>query len=628
MQIWQEFFILAANIGSRQNQNPNQQQQDQEGEYGDDDGELYNDEGDSASRTAAAQHPAAPDESSANFFESIRHAQASSPQKGRRGDGKEDDGNGELYDDAGTSWAAMESPFERLKKEIAQHAPSGEQSMSQAEIALARAARARADAKRKQREEDGVRGDTNDRDVDAAVDETADDFAAKARLALDDDDVADGTPPPPRSPAKLRATPRLLHRVLQSEQSKANTRQGSAKWDGVADLTKTPLRGGGGGGSRKGRSVAPAPQSSSSHAPLDAADTSSDSSLAWPPPGMSPPVTMQFSVPRSRFAKTPAKEAAKMLMDDLLRTAEAGPETARREMERRRRHQQQAAGERLQAGPTAGSSTTQATPLKKGPLGRVRGGRRDSMPTPPTITRVVGADKRKPAPLDDTLDDSLPDFSRNTPMSAASGQGGRAAMLLDEGEDGGGDDGADDLADLTAGPLATAAVVDARRPTDLDSLLSQQHTHRATSDDEESESDSEDSDDDDDDSDDSVGVAGHTQGPRPRAAAPSARSMANLDNDTLFGIGASSSSRTSANTTRDGVSPLQPTQPPRPAASSSSTARDAFQLRGGQLEDTVRGGKLLEERDLTYSAPSPTPAPTQAGVRARGSGGGGGGGGV
>lgn len=36
---------------------------------------------------------------------------------------------------------------------------------------------------------------------------------------------------------------------------------------------------------------------------------------------------------------------------------------------------------------------------------------------------------------------------------------------------------------------------------------------------------------------------------------------------------------------------------------------DQFKLIGAQLEDTIRGGRLLDEKDVTFSAPSPTPAP-------------------
>ena len=39
--------------------------------------------------------------------------------------------------------------------------------------------------------------------------------------------------------------------------------------------------------------------------------------------GMSPPKTMQFHVPQSRLVQTPAREASKRIVDDLLLTAGA-----------------------------------------------------------------------------------------------------------------------------------------------------------------------------------------------------------------------------------------------------------------------------------------------------------------
>jgi hypothetical protein len=59
-----------------------------------------------------------------------------------------------------------------------------------------------------------------------------------------------------------------------------------------------------------------------------------------------------------------------------------------------------------------------------------------------------------------------------------------------------------------------------------------------------------------------------------------------MDNDTLFGVGKLS--------TRGGPS--------------GAGAGGADFKMIGQVEDTVQGGKLLDdEKDLTYSAPSPTP---------------------
>lgn len=101
--------------------------------------------------------------------------------------------------------------------------------------------------------------------------------------------------------------------------------------DGIADLRHTPLRGRAHG-----------------------MDQGEDDSLAWPD-DMSPPVTVQMSVPRSRHSIAPQPSAR--LVDDVLRSAESARDRSARRQ------------------------SVVGTPL-------VRRGRRDSLPTPPTITKV------------------------------------------------------------------------------------------------------------------------------------------------------------------------------------------------------------------------------------------------
>ncbi|WFD28751.1 hypothetical protein MNAN1_003765 [Malassezia nana] len=122
-------------------------------------------------------------------------------------------------------------------------------------------------------------------------------------------------------------------------------------WNGIADLRRTPLRG-------------------ACHA--RAMDEDDDTSLAMPD-GMSPPVTMQFSVPPSTYLKTPAREAARRVVDDLLRSVGADDADA--------------SGDAPSRAPpsSARRKSVVETPLTK---------RRDSLPTPPTITKVY------PAPAD------------------------------------------------------------------------------------------------------------------------------------------------------------------------------------------------------------------------------------
>ncbi|KAI3617926.1 hypothetical protein CBS9595_003835 [Malassezia furfur] len=112
-------------------------------------------------------------------------------------------------------------------------------------------------------------------------------------------------------------------------------------WDGIADLRTTPLRPG---------------------ARSDVNDTSMRS-----PHGMSPPpMPTRLATPHSRWAQTPAKEAARLAVDDVLRSAAHEEEAASPPRSARRK-------------------SVVGTPLPKRTPSRSR---RDSLPTPPTITKV------------------------------------------------------------------------------------------------------------------------------------------------------------------------------------------------------------------------------------------------
>lgn len=100
------------------------------------------------------------------------------------------------------------------------------------------------------------------------------------------------SPSTPRPLAEVQSlAPRTAFRSSNAPESKP------ASWNGIADLRAAPVRAAG---------HTPAPVS-----PVRAGSRSG-----------SPPVTMQFSIPRSKWLKTPAKEAARQVVDDLLRTAE------------------------------------------------------------------------------------------------------------------------------------------------------------------------------------------------------------------------------------------------------------------------------------------------------------------
>lgn len=133
-------------------------------------------------------------------------------------------------------------------------------------------------------------------------------------------------------------------------------------WNGIADLRKTPLR-----------------NAHTYHVSRAAGD---DESL---PEGMSPPAAASYSVPKQKYRQTPAKEAARLVVDDVLRSVH----------------------DEVPSQPTPARSgrrkSVVGTPLTKRTPGRSR---RDSLPTPPTITKSVrpGAEGELPGMLDKMLD--------------------------------------------------------------------------------------------------------------------------------------------------------------------------------------------------------------------------------
>ncbi|KAJ9477744.1 Protein SDS23 [Pseudozyma hubeiensis] len=222
---------------------------------------------------------------------------------------------------------------------------------------------------------------------------------------------------------KIQATPR-------SSQSKSNpfAPPSVRMWDGIVDLRKTPL-------TSKIKGTKSTKTSSSNKrggaSKKDAqgedegewdSDSSDKDSLGWPA-GMSPPVTMQFSVPQSRYAQTPAKEAAKMMVDDLLRSVGASSPAARAWPKSASKNR---AGQAVAEHAASSRKQPVATPLRMGRKEAKQrdrqsgaGRRRNSIPTPPTLT------KRGPSlSQEDTLNSS------NAPSANASS----AAMLMDADE--------------------------------------------------------------------------------------------------------------------------------------------------------------------------------------------------
>lgn len=258
------------------------------------------------------------------FFQSLRHAKASSPAA--RGNAARQGG----ADDTAASWAPVESPFERLKKDVeSQLGSRGDVTESSAILESHRAQRERA-----------MRGETEQVRRGIAALHTG----SEGSSSLAEPPKVSARPSGAAAPDAARRTPKkstpLLRKVLANEQRRASpggaiprvtaTPRGAAKrgnpfgpssaraqasspameppmsvrrWDGIADLRKTPLA-----SARKIRNKAAGPskgdkeQKGAKPDEWDDSDSDDEASLAWPA-GMSPPVTMRFSVPQSRYHK-------------------------------------------------------------------------------------------------------------------------------------------------------------------------------------------------------------------------------------------------------------------------------------------------------------------------------------
>jgi DASH complex subunit ASK1 len=271
------------------------------------------------------------------FFQSLRHAKASSPAA--RGSNARQGG----ADDTGASWAPVESPFERLKKDVeSQLGSRGDVTESSVILESHRAQRERA-----------MRGETEQvrRGIEALH------TGIEGSSSLAEPPEMSARPSAAAAPEAARRTPKkstpLLRRVLANEQRRASpggpiprvtaTPRGAAKrgnpfgpasaraqasspameppmsvrrWDGIADLRKTPLA-----SARKIRSKAAGTakgdkaQKGAKPDDWDDSDSDDEASLAWPA-GMSPPVTMRFSVPQSRYHKVRWRDSCASVLAD------------------------------------------------------------------------------------------------------------------------------------------------------------------------------------------------------------------------------------------------------------------------------------------------------------------------
>jgi len=368
----------------------------------------------------------------------------------------------------GTKFQPGESPFERLKNEVESEFGGDMSQVSQVESLI--------DRNRREREREMREGGLN-----YGNDNENGNGKGKERGYDQNDDSISGFDSPPQISAPKsnrngnQSPKKLLNKVLTSESRKQaskivgttpkgpirvdrnpfnrdseNSKNPSPiKWNGIADLRKTPLN-----SKSKSKKVTGSPIKKGEWSDSD----DEEGSLALPP-GMSPPITMQFSIPRSKYLKTPAKEAAKLVVEDLLRTV-GGTSPVLRERERKEKELRMSVRKEIHGGRSKESLIN--TPLKKSNKERVReirnengnGGanrRRDSMPTPPSITRHIsiqeldesndsidnGNGGKKLGPRDSTTPVVTPALSRQDKGSVmGSATGSTASKLMDQDEDG------------------------------------------------------------------------------------------------------------------------------------------------------------------------------------------------
>ncbi|KAK0566690.1 hypothetical protein OC844_000596 [Tilletia horrida] len=429
-------------------------------------------------------------------------------------------------------------------------------------------------------------------------------------------------------------------RVLNAEAS-------VRRWDGIADLRSTPLnargkrfgaRLGAASGSRrlstspqkgKGASQSTQLKTQTVQEWSDEEDADEDEEGDSLPPllGMSPPQTLQFSVPRSRYMNTPAKEAARLMVDDVLRTIDGIADPLA--MAARTRQERTADAARQQAALSGSSSSRPhpsvvGTPLRKDkPKSKSTINRgRDSLPTPPTLTKLP------PRPLASYISDhaaapttglqasttplAAPGTARTLGSAGSSagvvvpgsiGTRSNAGRVMDEGEDEGA--AGFDFSELQLRQGTSAAAV----PGSADAVSQDRVGTLLNLDDEDSDSQS-DSEDDDDalvganvipaypaTASKSSWTIGSAQGSSGGSRTTGSRQGRSIEDDTLFGVRAPSASTSAGLRTNSG--PMQ-----NPFAK-SNTAVPNYK----PVDSTVHGGRSLigADRSDTYSAPSPTP---------------------
>lgn len=310
-----------------------------------------------------------------DFDEPPRLSEASmaATQRLRRG---EDEGQGDA------AWAPVESPFERLKREMSSEfgaAAPGQERLRQGgdlegrqlvqDIGRLVPMRERASATPKKHEESRL--------------------ATQVLRKQHEHKGVVKVQATPRRGAASAGNPFTVHGLSARKAERNN------KWNGIADLRKTPLAKIQ-GESRKGKQAV--------------LQDIGDDSIA----DLSPLPPTQSALPQRKFVKTPAHGTSRLALDDLLKTLEGVSPATKRKMIQR-------IGADTRG--TSGGALT-STPLRMGPA---KG--RKSLPTPPTITKRI---------------DGTTILHRGASSSQQSPATTSSARLFDEDEDGVDDEDSED----------------------------------------------------------------------------------------------------------------------------------------------------------------------------------------
>ncbi len=129
---------------------------------------------------------------------------------------------------------------------------------------------------------------------------------------------AHAQPPHKASPRRPHASQNPFVNAAASS-SKTGASTAAPAWNGIVDMRNTPLN-------PRMKKLSTGPPTSSRPFDLhdDTMDETDDEMMA--DLGMSPPVTMNFTMPQRNLTKTPAKEASKLILTDLMRQVGVGEE--------------------------------------------------------------------------------------------------------------------------------------------------------------------------------------------------------------------------------------------------------------------------------------------------------------